>query len=94
MADGSYSVRDQNRQRLFDTSNSFDAGLAGYDGPADVAEGGFKVFLDTNGAPSVEIQTVNGDAVVTGYAAIQRLADALMDAERALRARFRRAEAA
>jgi hypothetical protein len=73
----------QSVETLFDTAHAFDAGSAGYDGPTDTDDGGFRVVFDGRwNQPQVILNGQDGEITITGYSAIKCLTDALMDAEK------------
>ena len=69
----------QSIRTLFDTSYGPDAGFAGFDGPTDPEDEGFRVvFLGHGSQPGVEITLTDGR--LYGVAAIRQLALALNEA--------------
>jgi hypothetical protein len=65
---------------LFTTENRYDAGVAGFDGPAEPGcDGGFSIMFDGRSVPSVEL--VLSDNQIAGLAAIREARKALQVAE-------------
>lgn len=61
---------------LLDTTDPFDAGVAGFDGPTDVCDGGVKVIYD-GGGPQGEVEILTLDGRLYGAQLMGHVIDAL-----------------